>query len=438
MRLGVLDIGSNTVHLLLVDAHPGARPEPYAEHKRSLPLIRYQDADGAITEEGQQELVGFVREAAAFAEEHEAEDMISFCTSAIREAANGAAVLDRVQAETRVHLSELTGDQEAAMTYFAVRRWQGWDAGSILNFDIGGGSFEIAYGQDELPSHALSLPRGAGRLTRDRLPEDPPSPKSVKKLRKHIEAQMEEAFAYFPAIKGPLCVTATSKTFRSLARLTGAAPSAAAPASARWTSTRTASCPECAWECAEMIDTPDTTATGSAASTPSPAPDPMPQDPRSSTRRWSPPRTSPPEVRRGADIPVTLSSSSVFPLGTQDVFAMAQDLGYDGVEVMVTTTAGARTRRGCRPCPSAPACGSTPSTPPRCCSPSRSGGRRGPRSATRWRWPPSWGRTPSSPTPVPVAGHVRVGVRPGHRRDHGRDRRGDRRGEHVPVAGLRA
>lgn len=229
MRLGVLDIGSNTVHLLLVDAHPGARPVPYADHKRSLPLIQFLDEDGAINAEGQDELVGFIQECCAFAEEHEAEDMIAFCTSAIREAANGAAVLVRVQAETGVVLSELTGDQEAAMTYFAVRRWNGWGVGSILNFDIGGGSFEIAYGEDELPTHALSLPLGAGRLTRDRLPEDPPSPKSVKKLRKHIEAQMEEAFAHFPAIKGPLCVTATSKTFRSLARLTGAAPSAAGP-----------------------------------------------------------------------------------------------------------------------------------------------------------------------------------------------------------------
>ena len=229
MRLGVLDIGSNTVHLLLVDAHPGARPVAYAEHKRSLPLIRYQDADGAITEEGQRELVDFVREAAAFAEEHRAEDMISFCTSAIRESANGAAVLARVQAETGVHLSELTGDQESAMTYFAVRRWQGWDAGSILNFDIGGGSFEIAYGQDELPSHALSLPLGAGRLTRDWVPEDPPSPKAVKKLRKHVEKRLEEAYTAFPRIESPVVVTATSKTFRSLARITGAAPSAAGP-----------------------------------------------------------------------------------------------------------------------------------------------------------------------------------------------------------------
>ncbi|UBH25542.1 Ppx/GppA family phosphatase [Micrococcus porci] len=229
MRLGVLDIGSNTVHLLLVEARAGARPTPYAEHKRSLPLIRYLDESGAINEEGQDELVGFIGEAVAFAEEHRAEDMISFCTSAIREAENGPAVLARVEAETGVHLSELSGEQEASMTYFAVRRWQGWGVGSILNFDIGGGSFEIAYGQDELPSHAVSLPLGAGRLTRERLPDDPPSPKAVKKLHKHVSREIEAVFADFPPLEAPYVVTATSKTFRSLARLTGAAPSAAGP-----------------------------------------------------------------------------------------------------------------------------------------------------------------------------------------------------------------
>ncbi|MDY6055234.1 Ppx/GppA family phosphatase [Micrococcus sp.] len=229
MRLGVLDIGSNTVHLLSVDAHPGARPEPFADHKRSLPLIRHLDASGAIDPAGQDALVEFIAEAVAFAERHRAEDMISFCTSAIREAANGPEVLARVEAETGVHLVELTGEQESAMTYFAVRRWHGWGVGSILNFDIGGGSFEIAYGADELPSHAVSLPFGAGRLTKDWLPDDPPGPKSVKKLRKHILRGMEEAFAAFPAVESPVVVTGTSKTFRSLGRLTGAAPSAAGP-----------------------------------------------------------------------------------------------------------------------------------------------------------------------------------------------------------------
>ncbi|MBB4735825.1 exopolyphosphatase/guanosine-5'-triphosphate,3'-diphosphate pyrophosphatase [Micrococcus cohnii] len=229
MRLGVLDIGSNTVHLLLVDAQPGARPVPYADHKRSLPLIQFLDAEGAITEQGQAELVAFISEAVRVAEDAQAQDMIAFCTSAIREAVNGEQVLARVQAETKVRLEELTGEQEAAMTYFAVRRWHGWRVGSILNFDIGGGSCEIAYGQDELPVHAVSLPLGAGRLTRDWFDDDPPHPKAVKRLRKYIEGQLEAAFPSFPALTAPVEVTATSKTFRSLARITGAAPSAAGP-----------------------------------------------------------------------------------------------------------------------------------------------------------------------------------------------------------------
>ena len=88
MRLGVLDIGSNTVHLLLVDARPGGRPVPFASHKKPLQLVAYLDELGAISREGQDELVGFVREARAFATGHDAEDFLAFCTSAIREAAN--------------------------------------------------------------------------------------------------------------------------------------------------------------------------------------------------------------------------------------------------------------------------------------------------------------------------------------------------------------
>ena len=146
MRLGVLDIGSNTVHLLLVDAHPGGRPVPFASHKKPLQLVAYLDEDGSISREGQDELVGFVREARAFAAGHDAEDFLAFCTSAIREAGNGREVLTRVREETGVDLQELSGDQEAAVTFQAVRRWYGWGAESILNLDIGGGSFEMAAG----------------------------------------------------------------------------------------------------------------------------------------------------------------------------------------------------------------------------------------------------------------------------------------------------
>ena len=229
MRLGVLDIGSNTVHLLLVDAHPGARPVPFASHKRPLSLVQYLDEDGNITDAGQHELTEFVLEAWEFAARHKADDLLAFCTSAIREATNGPAVLARVKHETTVTLQELTGSEEASMTFFAVRRWYGWGAGTILNFDIGGGSFEMALGQDELPELATSVPLGASRLTRDWLHEDPPSAKSVKELRRYIRTTLKPAVRSFNEVGRANVLAGTSKTFRSLARIAGAAPSAACP-----------------------------------------------------------------------------------------------------------------------------------------------------------------------------------------------------------------
>ncbi|MDR7161623.1 Ppx/GppA phosphatase family protein [Arthrobacter sp. BE255] len=229
MRLGVLDIGSNTVHLLLVDAHPGARPVPFASHKRPLSLVQYLDADGNISDAGQHELTDFVLEAWEFAAKHKAEDLLAFCTSAIREATNGPEVLARVKHETTVTLEELTGSEEASMTFFAVRRWYGWGAGPILNLDIGGGSFEMAFGQDELPEMATSVPLGASRLTRDWLAEDPPSAKSVKELRRYIRATLKPAVRQFDGLGRANLVAGTSKTFRSLARIAGAAPSIAGP-----------------------------------------------------------------------------------------------------------------------------------------------------------------------------------------------------------------
>ena len=227
MRLGVLDIGSNTVHLLLVDAFPGARPTAYADHKRPMSLIQHLDDDGSIAESGQRNLVDFINSAVGFAKANGAADMISFCTSAIRDATNGTEVLARITEETGVHLTVLSGDQEAAMTYFAVRRWHGWHVENLLNFDIGGGSFEMSYGTDELPTTAISVPLGAQRLTREFFTEpDPPTSEQLAELNDYIHAVLKEHRPMFPKrLPENTVVTGTSKTFRSLARLAGAAPS---------------------------------------------------------------------------------------------------------------------------------------------------------------------------------------------------------------------
>ncbi|MFB7599252.1 Ppx/GppA family phosphatase [Streptomyces sp. NPDC056160] len=226
MRLGVLDVGSNTVHLLVVDAHPGARPLPAHSHKVELRLAQLLDEDGAIGSEGVDRLITVIQDAIQAAEDKGVEDLLPFATSAVREAGNADDVLARVQAGTGVRLQVLSGAEEARLTFLAARRWFGWSAGKLLVLDIGGGSLEVAYGIDEEPDAAVSLPLGAGRLTAGWLPGDPPDPEAVRALRRHVRAQIARTVGEFSRFGAPDHVVATSKTFRQLARIAGAARSA--------------------------------------------------------------------------------------------------------------------------------------------------------------------------------------------------------------------
>ncbi|MGY0060459.1 Ppx/GppA phosphatase family protein [Streptomyces sp. LZ34] len=226
MRLGVLDVGSNTVHLLVVDAHPGARPLPAHSHKVELRLAELLDDGGAIGADGIERLIAVVKEALQAAEDKGVEDVLPFATSAVREAANADDVLARVAEATGVRLDVLTGEEEARLTFLAARRWYGWSAGKLLVLDIGGGSLEIAYGLDEEPEPAVSLPLGAGRLTAGWLPGDPPTPEEVRALRRHVRAEIARIVGDFSRHGAPDHVVATSKTFKQLARIAGAARSA--------------------------------------------------------------------------------------------------------------------------------------------------------------------------------------------------------------------
>ncbi|TQJ75585.1 Ppx/GppA phosphatase family protein [Streptomyces sp. SLBN-31] len=225
MRLGVLDVGSNTVHLLVVDAHPGACPLPAHSHKAELRLAQLLDDSGAIGPEGVEKLVAVIHECLQAAEDKGVEDLLPFATSAVREAGNADDVLARVKDETGVELQVLTGAEEARLTFLAVRRWFGWSAGKLLVLDIGGGSLEIAYGMDEEPDAAVSLPLGAGRLTAAWLPGDPPGPEPIRALRRHVRAQIARTVGEFSRFGTPDHVVGTSKTFKQLARLAGAARS---------------------------------------------------------------------------------------------------------------------------------------------------------------------------------------------------------------------
>ena len=229
MRLGVLDVGSNSVHLLVVDAHRGAHPTPMSSTKATLRLAESTDSAGKITRRGADKLVATIGEFAQIATSSGCEELMAFATSAVRDAPNSEAVLARVRSEAGVGLQVLAGADESRLTFLAVRRWFGWSAGRIINLDIGGGSLELSNGVDEDPEVALSLPLGAGRLTREWLSEDPPTRRQLAALRDGLDHELAASAAAVLEAGPPDLAVATSKTFRSLARLTGAAPSAAGP-----------------------------------------------------------------------------------------------------------------------------------------------------------------------------------------------------------------
>jgi exopolyphosphatase/guanosine-5'-triphosphate,3'-diphosphate pyrophosphatase len=229
MRLGVLDVGSNTVHLLVVDAHRGAHPLPARSEKTVLRLAERITKSGDLSRAGADELVRTVASAKSSAAQLGCDELMAFATSAVREAHNALAVLDRVRNETGVELIVLSGEDEARHTFLASRRWYGWSAGRLLVLDIGGGSLEIAVGRDEEPERALSVPFGAGRLTRTRFHSDPPSRVEIAETIGWLDDQLAPVAKKVLKYGDPDRVVATSKTFRSLARLTGAAPSSEGP-----------------------------------------------------------------------------------------------------------------------------------------------------------------------------------------------------------------
>jgi exopolyphosphatase/guanosine-5'-triphosphate,3'-diphosphate pyrophosphatase len=208
---------------------PGGPPTPMSNWKTPMRLVEYLDSKGSITDKGVKKLTKGVGLAREMAEQFHCDEMLPFATSALRSATNGEKVLDHVEKEAGVRLNILSGTAEAKLTFLAVRRWFGWSAGRICDLDIGGGSLEMSVGVNEMPDVALSVNLGAGRLTHEWFETDPPKKKEIRALAEYIDDTLADPVRQLKDA-GPVdLAVGTSKTFRMLARLTGAAPSSAGP-----------------------------------------------------------------------------------------------------------------------------------------------------------------------------------------------------------------
>ena len=218
MRLGVLDVGSNTIHLQVVDGHLGGPPVPNSSHKSVIRLTEYLDESGAITELGIDRITDAIQSNMKSAQHLDIDELLAFATSAIREATNSDEVIAHVNKACGIDLQVLSGEEEARFTFLAARRWLGWSSGDLLVLDIGGGSLEIARGAEEDPIFKTSMQLGAGRLTRQFLKGDPFTSKSLKALEEYLEEKIEPLASSLSTFEKD-SAAGTSKTFRTLAKL---------------------------------------------------------------------------------------------------------------------------------------------------------------------------------------------------------------------------
>jgi exopolyphosphatase/guanosine-5'-triphosphate,3'-diphosphate pyrophosphatase len=226
--MSVVDVGSNTVRLVIADAEGGV-PLPVHTAKWKIRLSGQVEPDGRITDASLRQLVHAVSAAGKTAQRWGAAGPLAFATAVVRHAPNRSEVLRTIRSGTGVRICTLPGEVEAELTFLGARRWMGWQAGPLALLDIGGGSLEVAFGRGRLPDFVASLPLGANRLTREFFDgQDPPTERSTRALRRRVRHQLRDVATRI-RWEGPRTTVATSRTFQQLARLCGAAPGRQGP-----------------------------------------------------------------------------------------------------------------------------------------------------------------------------------------------------------------
>lgn len=230
MRIAAFDLGSNSFHLLVADAHPDATFEPVVTDKEMLRLGSTVAATGEIGRIGASAAVGVIRRFKAMADSLGAEEIVACATAAFREATDSLAVVDRIEEETGVKVRVISGREEARLIFDAVRASVAIDPGPALAIDLGGGSLEVMVGDGRGLDWATSLKLGVARLTADCVRSDP---YSAGDCRRVTNAVTKAIGRIQPEIsrRQPRMIIASSGTFETLIRLAAGRRSGSLPPS---------------------------------------------------------------------------------------------------------------------------------------------------------------------------------------------------------------
>ncbi len=218
MRVAAVDLGSNSFHLLVVDASADGHFVPLARDKEVLRLGDMVSRDGRVSETGLARAMATIQRFKTQADGLGVTELMACATSAIRDADNGGEVVDAIYSATGVRVGVISGHEEARLVFQAVRASVVIDPGPALCLDLGGGSLEVMVGGPEGMLRAVSLPLGVGRLTTELVRSDPPSPDDARRLRERLTAALSPVAEEMEALR-PTMTVATSGTLSDLARM---------------------------------------------------------------------------------------------------------------------------------------------------------------------------------------------------------------------------
>ncbi len=230
LRLAAIDLGSNSFHLVVVDAHPDGSFDTLVRDKEMLRLGDVVTRTGTIPVADVDRVVETLRRFATMAENAGAVEIVACATSAIREADNSAAIVDLIAEETGINVEVISGRHEARLIFAAVRTSLAIDPGPAVCFDLGGGSLEIMVGDNAGLLWSTSVHLGVARLAATFVESDPPSPGALRRLRAHV-ADVLVPVAQAVAPFDPKMMIGTSGTFLDLARMASAARGGGVPQS---------------------------------------------------------------------------------------------------------------------------------------------------------------------------------------------------------------
>jgi len=190
MRVGVMDLGSSSFRLDVAEAGPSGRIRHLVRKREDLFLGLVVGREGRVPDEEADAAVEAVRRLQRIARRKDVDHLIVVATSALRDAANRDEMAKRLGKALGEPVRFLDGDEEAALTYAAMRAHLRLNGDPLLGVDLGGGSLELAAGQGETLERTWSLPLGSARLTGKFARSDPMTSAEADRLSLYVRNQL--------------------------------------------------------------------------------------------------------------------------------------------------------------------------------------------------------------------------------------------------------